>query len=124
MLPSTKAARVQKLEQIVQERLDRGLTVQQFCAEKGYSEGGYYHWVTIIHKEDPSFKTSTFYVPKIARTGEFVEVAMQPSSSSQSNHMEEQSPAAEIRAGTVTVSLFNNAAAPFMRQLFEVIQNA
>ncbi|MCD7896194.1 MAG: hypothetical protein LUG50_05905 [Planctomycetaceae bacterium] len=127
-MEETREQRIQKWKLLVQERLDRGISVRTFCQEKGYTEDMYYHWVNVIHKTDPSFvtrRTSRSYAAQA--TNPLVEIHPGRLPGDTINHPAaaegpEAFPVATIQSGSVRIDFFQNAEAGFIRQVLEAVR--
>ena len=128
-MEETRMQKIQRWELLVKERQDNGMSVSQFCKAKGYTENMYYHWITQIHKFDPDFDTRGKASISAPQTGSFVEIGAgarcrslepQPDSGWESGN----APMASIEAGSIRISLLQNADVPFLRQLLEAVQHA
>lgn len=124
-----KKQKIQKWELLVQERLDSGLQVSEFCEIKGFTENMYYHWVNAIHKADPDFDTRGHSGSHGEAVNSFVEIKPEkcaqavealPSDSEACG----SAPAAVIRSGAVEIELLSTADTPFMRKLLEAVRYA
>lgn len=126
-MEETREQRIQKWKLLVQERLDRGISVNAFCAEKGVTEDMYYHWVNVIHKTDPSFVTRNSSRGSTAQAvNPLVEISRScpPGGRPPAGKRDEQLPAAAVWSGPVRIDLFQNAEATFIRQLLEAVRHA
>lgn len=116
-----------------QERLDRGLSVSQFCKEKGITENMYYHRGRAIRKADPEFMAHLRKRAEHLPSESFVEIKVDPEESTATfsaadTDMErievERTPAAVIRMDSMEIDLFQNASAPFLAELLKAVRHA
>lgn len=123
-MEETREQKIQRWKLLINERLDIGMSVSQFCEAKGYTENMYYHWVNAIHKADPSFDTRRPSTKAPSPVNSFIEVKADTSRQKTNPSCGENVPVAVVDAGSVSVSLFSNATAPFMRELLEAVRHA
>lgn len=116
-----------------QERLDRGLSVSQFCKEKGITENMYYHRGRVIRKTDPEFMAHLRERAEHLPSESFVELKVEPeepastlfTTDGEIEHIEvERMPAAVIRLDSMEIDLFQNASAPFLAELLKAVRHA
>lgn len=111
-----------------QERLDRGLSVSQFCKEKGITENMYYHRGRAIRKADPEFMAHLRENAEHLPSESFVELKVKPeepaATSSVADAEIERIPAAVIRVDSVEIDLLQNASAPFLAELLKAVRHA
>ena len=111
----TSNVRLMQWRGIIQERIQSGLTVDEYCERRNLSRNAYYYWLRRI---------------KIATiencSDRFVELLPQKSDPVQipSNRDEDFIPAAVIRLGNTTVSVKDGISRELLSLLVEVIGHA
>ena len=123
-MEETREQKIQKWKLLIIERLNSGMSVRQFCEARGYTENMYYHWVNAIHKADPSFDTRRQSTAAPSPMNSFIEIKADMPRQRENTSCAENVPVAVFDAGSVSISLFSNATAPFMRELLEAVRHA
>lgn len=124
IMEETREQKIQKWKLLIIERLNSGMSVRQFCEARGYTENMYYHWVNAIHKADPSFDTRRQSTAAPSPMNSFIEIKADMPRQRENTSCAENVPVAVFDAGSVSISLFSNATAPFMRELLEAVRHA
>lgn len=124
IMEEMREQKIQKWKLLISERLNSGMSVSQFCEARGYTENMYYHWVNAIHKADPSFDTRKQSAEASSSMNSFIEVKTDMPKQKVNTSCVEDVPVAVVDAGSVSISLFSNATAPFMRELLEAVRHA
>ncbi len=99
---------------LIQERLDSGMTIKEWCLERNIKESQYYYWLKTLRKEelaaaDQERQASPFVeLPDICRGREPAQ----------------GKPAAIIRRGDITIEVTESASAGFIARVMEALTHA
>ncbi|MDE6969346.1 MAG: IS66 family insertion sequence element accessory protein TnpB [Eubacterium sp.] len=104
----------QRWAALIQERLDSGMTIKEWCLERNIKESQYYYWLKTLRKEelaaaDQERQVSPFLaLPDICRGWEPVL----------------GKPVAVIRKGAITIEVTESASAGFIARVMEALAHA
>lgn len=104
----------QRWAALIQERLDSGMTIKEWCLERNIKESHYYYWLKTLRKEelaaaDQERQVSPFVkLPDICREQEPAQ----------------GKPAAIIRKGDIAIEVTESASARFIAKIMEALSYA
>ena len=99
---------------LIQERLDSGMTIKEWCLERNIKESQYYYWLKTLRKEelaaaDQERQVSPFVeLPDICRGQNPAQGKL----------------AAIIRRGDITIEVTESASAGFIARVMEALAHA
>ena len=99
---------------LIKERMDSGMTIKEWCRERGIKESQYYYWLKILRRKESENREQNQQVPP------FVELApvcpeqiFQPCVA-----------ASIIRKGDISIEVTESASAGFIAKVMEAVANA
>ena len=121
---------INKWKMLIEDRINSGLTVNEWCENNGYSRQSYYYWLARIRKD--SYEEAVENLPLCMKTVQqpisMVEVTklstpvVQPTEPTMVSIPAQ--PVAVIKKGAFSIELFPDADSAFMRNLLEAISHA
>ena len=110
----------------INEKIQSGLNVTEWCKENGYTKSKYYYWLREIQKESIDEALGSLPVPVQQQAPAFVEITRpEPSSAQESPALVESSaqPAAVIRNNHMQIELFSNAPSDIVREIMKAVNH-
>lgn len=128
-LTPDKQVKFQYWLNVIHECRASGLTNQDWCEQNGISLKSYYYWIAKFRKlalEELPRKEYASALPALSTqnhpaspTASFVEIPQAPSVSELTGI---SSPAAILKAGSISIELYDNASESFLHTLLKAVQ--
>lgn len=110
----------------INDRIQSGLNVTDWCKENGHSKFRYYYWLREVQKESLNEALESLPVPVKQQTPDFVEITKPESNQTlESPAVVESSaqPAAVIRNKHMQIELFSNASSDMVREIMKAVNH-
>ncbi len=91
---------------LIQARIDSGMTIAQWCRENKLSENSYYYWLKVIRREMLAQHAANTFVAESNRPREFVELPSAVVQAAAETPVRAGVPAAVLRKGSICVELY------------------
>ncbi len=100
---------------LIKERMESGMTIKEWCAERNVSESQYYYWLKTLRRE------TVDGMAREARQPRFVEL---PAACGRQPEAPQGGPAAIIRKGDVSIEVSESAPMDFIARIVGVLAHA
>ena len=114
-----------KWKLLIEDRINSGMKVVDWCNANGYTKHAYYYWLAKLRKNNYSEAVNSLPIPTASNnTGSLVEIPLPSRHSSLQDVSANESPAAIIRKGEVSIELYSCSDPLLIKQLIEALNYA
>lgn len=114
-----------KWKLLIEDRVNSGMNVVDWCAANGYTKHAYYYWLAKLRKNNYPEAVSSLSVSTVPdNPGSIVEIPVSSRNNFLSVNPSISSPSAIIRKGELSVELYSASDPAFIKQLIEAISYA
>jgi len=100
--------------ELIEERMASGMTIKEWCHERGIKESQYYYWLKILRRNEAE------RMQHGQPASRFVELP----AISQEQAIKQSDPAAILRKGNVVIEVTESASAEFIAKVMEAAAHA
>lgn len=114
-MPNLKhAVAAERWAALVKERMDSGMTIEEWCRERNIKKSQYYYWLKILRQDEANAAGQGPKPPS------FVELP----AICQKQEPQPGMPAAVIRKGDIYIEITESASAGFLAKVMEAVSHA
>lgn len=111
------------LDKLIQDRINSGMTVVDWCQANGYTKHAYYYWLARVQRDsyDDAIADLPVALGRECNNQAFVEISNSPAT----NHTDvtniSNNPAAILRKGDLTIDIYSDTDSFLIKTIIEAV---